>query len=227
MVIPDPKKIRSFRDWEAFDQWLRANHDRENELWLKIHKKGSGLPSISADEAVDVALCWGWIDGLRKGFDQMSFLQRLTPRKLKSAWSQINRDRVARLVAAGRMTPYGQRHVDAARADGRWDQAYAPIREASAATIPPDLRAAIEADSRARKTFRTLNRMNLFALAFRVSAMKTQRGRERKILALVQMLARGETIVPQSSKRKAPVRTASPHKDSSRKRSSKRARAST
>ena len=96
-------------------------------------------------EALDVALCWGWIDGLRKGFDERSFLQRFTPRQAKSIWSQINRDHVARLIKAGRMTPHGQRQVDAAKADGRWDAAYAPIRSASQATIPADLRAAIEA----------------------------------------------------------------------------------
>ena len=148
-------------------------------------------------QALDVALCWGWIDGIRKAFDERSFLQRYTPRRAQSIWSQINRDHVARLTAAGRMTPHGQRQVDAAKADGRWDAAYAPIRSASAATIPADLRAAIEANPRARKTFRTLGRMNLFALAFRTNNMKTPAGRARKIAALVAMLARGETIVPE------------------------------
>jgi uncharacterized protein YdeI (YjbR/CyaY-like superfamily) len=203
-VIPDPKKIRSFRDEQAFDKWLRANHDRETELWIKIHKKGSGLKSITPQEAIDVALCWGWIDGLRKGFDEQSFLQRYTPRKSKSVWSQINRDNVARLIAAGRMTSHGQRQVDAAKADGRWDAAYAPIRASSEATIPPDLRAAIDASPRARKLFSTLNRQNLFALAFRTNNMKTAQGRVRKIAALVAMLEAGQTIVPQSASRKAP-----------------------
>jgi uncharacterized protein YdeI (YjbR/CyaY-like superfamily) len=203
-VIPDPKKIRSFRDEQAFDKWLRANHDRETELWIKIHKKGSGLKSITPQEAIDVALCWGWIDGLRKGFDEQSFLQRYTPRKSKSVWSQINRDNVARLIAAGRMTSHGQRQVDAAKADGRWDAAYAPIRASSEATIPPDLRAAIDASPRARKLFSTLNRQNLFALAFRTNNMKTAQGRARKIAALVAMLEAGQTIVPQSTSRKAP-----------------------
>jgi uncharacterized protein YdeI (YjbR/CyaY-like superfamily) len=142
-------------------------------------------------------LCWGWIDGIRKPFDERSFLQRYTPRRARSIWSQINRDHVARLTAAGRMTPHGQRQVDAARADGRWDAAYAPIRSASAATIPGDLRAAIDASPRARKTFRTLGRRNLFALTFRTNHMKTPAGRARKIAALVAMLARGETIVPE------------------------------
>ena len=196
-VVPNPKKIKRFRTEAAFATWLAANHDRRTELWLKIHKKGSGLPTVTYAQALDVALCWGWIDGIRKSFDERSFLQRFTPRKTKSIWSQINRDHIARLTAAGRMTPHGQRHVDAAKADGRWDAAYAPMRHATHATIPDDLRAAIEANPKARKTFRTLGRQNLFALAFRTNNMKTAAGRAKKISTLVAMLARGETIVPE------------------------------
>jgi uncharacterized protein YdeI (YjbR/CyaY-like superfamily) len=150
---------------------------------------------VTTAQALDVALCWGWIDGLRKGFDERSFLQRYTPRRPRSPWSQINRDNVARLIAAGRMTPHGQRQIDAAKGDGRWDAAYAPIRAATAATLPADLRAAINRNPRAKKTFRTLNRFNLFALAFRTNAMKTPSGRARKIEALVAILARGEPII--------------------------------
>ncbi len=201
MVTVDPKQIRTFRNRKAFETWLRANHAREGELWLKIHKKGSGLPSVTADEAIDAALCWGWIDGLRKGFDEHSFLQRFTPRRPKSVWSQINRDRVARLIAAGRMTAHGQRQIDAAKEDGRWDAAYAPIRSSSESTIPDDLRRAIEANPPALKTFQSLNRMNLFALTFRTNNMKTPAGRARKIASLVTMLARGEVIVPQAKKK--------------------------
>jgi uncharacterized protein YdeI (YjbR/CyaY-like superfamily) len=196
-IRPNPRKIRSFRTEGAFEAWLAANHARETELWLKIHKKGSGLPSVTHAQALDVALCWGWIDGIRKAFDERSFLQRFSPRKPRSVWSQINRDHVARLTAAGRMTPSGQRQVDAAKADGRWDAAYAPIRSATQDTIPDDLRAAIEANPRAQRTFRTLGRLNLFALAFRTNNVKTPAGRARKIAALVEMLARGETIVPE------------------------------
>ena len=196
-IIPDPRKIKSFRTEAAFAAWMKANHARETELWLKIHKKGSGLPTVTNAQALDVALCWGWIDGVRKSFDEQSFLQRYTPRRARSIWSQINRDHVARLTTAGRMTPHGQRQVDAAKADGRWDAAYAPIRSANEATIPEDLRAAIEANPRARKTFRTLGRQNLFALAFRTNNMKTAAGRAKKISALVAMLARGETIAPE------------------------------
>lgn len=196
-IIPDPKKIKSFRTATAFEAWLSANHGRETELWLKIHKKDSGLATVTAAEALDVALCWGWIDGIRKGFDERSFLQRYTPRKSRSIWSQVNRDNIARLTADGRMTPHGQAQVDAAKADGRWDAAYAPIRSTTAATIPDDLRAAIDASPRARETFATLGKMNLFALAFRTNNMKTPAGRARKIAQLVAMLHRGETIVPE------------------------------
>ena len=196
-VVPDPKRIKTFRTAAAFAAWLTANHDKQPELWLKIHKKASGLPTVTAAEALDVALCWGWIDGIRKSFDERSFLQRYSPRGGKSIWSQINRDNVERLTAAGRMTPHGQRQVDAAKADGRWDAAYAPIRSTTDATVPADLRAAIDVNPRARKTFQTLGRMNLFALAFRTNNMKTPAGRARKIASLVDMLARGETIVPE------------------------------
>lgn len=205
-IIPDQNKIKSFRTEAAFEAWLAANHDRDNELWLRIYKKGSGVQSVTHAEAIDVALCWGWIDGVRKSFDESSFLQRFSPRKAKSIWSQINRDKVARLTAAGRMTPHGQKHVDAAKADGRWEAAYAPMRSATQATVPPDLRAAIGANPRALETFQTLGRQNLFALAFRTNNMKTPGGRARKIAELVTMLARGETIVPEARKRTASSR---------------------
>ena len=196
-IIPEPTRIKSFRTAAAFVAWLSANHAKQPELWLKIHKKDSGLPTVTYAEALDAALCWGWIDGTRKSFDERSFLQRYTPRGGKSVWSQINRGHVARLTAEGRMTPHGQRQVDAAKADGRWDAAYAPIREATESTVPADLRAAIGANPLARKTFQTLGKQNLFALAFRTNAMKTPAGRAKKIAALVDMLARGETISPE------------------------------
>lgn len=196
-IIPNPDKIKSFPTEAAFETWLAANHARETELWLKIHKKDSGVPTVTTAQALDVVLCWGWIDGIRKSFDEVSFLQRYTPRKARSVWSQINRDHVARLTAAGRMTPHGQRQVDAAKADGRWEAAYAPMRSATEDTLPADLRAAIEANPRARKTLQTLGRQNLFALAFRMNNVKTPAGRAKKIETLVAMLARGETIVPE------------------------------
>lgn len=200
-VIPDPTKIKSFETAAAFEKWMAAHHAKESEIWLKIYKKGSGLPTVDYAQALDVALCWGWIDGIKKSFDEQSFLQRFTPRKAKSIWSQVNRKHVARLTEAGRMTPHGQKHVDAAMADGRWEAAYAPIRESSRETIPDDLRSAIEANRKAMKTFLTLSKQNIFALAFRTNNMKTPAGRAKKIATLVAMLARGETIVPQKQPR--------------------------
>jgi uncharacterized protein YdeI (YjbR/CyaY-like superfamily) len=194
MAPVNPTRIRTFRDAAALEAWMAGNHARATELWLKVHKKGSGLPSVTTAEALDVMLCWGWIDGIRKGFDDKSFLQRYTPRRAKSIWSQVNRGHVARLIAAGRMRPAGQRQIDAAKADGRWDAAYAPMRSTSAETIPADLRAAIEANPRARETFRTLARQDLFALAFRTNSMKTAAGRAKKIASLVARLARGSAL---------------------------------
>src|SRR5690606_30175120 len=104
-IVPDPARIHAFADAAPLHTWPAANHDREPEVWIKIHKKGSGLPSITDAEALDVALCWGWIDGMCKGLDERSYLQRYTPRRPKGTWSQINREHVARLIAAGRMTP--------------------------------------------------------------------------------------------------------------------------
>lgn len=196
-VVPNPRRIKSFKDQAAFEKWMRANHDKEPEIWVQVYKKATGVATVTCAEALEVALCYGWIDAIRKGVDNETFLQRYTPRGKKSMWSQINRDHVARLTRAGRMTPHGQKHVDLAKADGRWDRAYAPIRESGAKSIPADLKKAISANPRALKTFKTLSKTNLFALTFRTNNMKTPEGRARKIAELVTMLARGRTIVSQ------------------------------
>jgi uncharacterized protein YdeI (YjbR/CyaY-like superfamily) len=201
-VVPDKKKIRSFASEAAFERWLKANYARETEIWLKIYKKDSGIATVTYAQALDVALCWGWIDGQKKSFDAEAFLQRFSPRKSRSLWSRINRDHVARLTAAGRMTPHGQREIDTAKANGRWNAAYAPIRSASKTSIPADLRRAIRAKPKAEKTFATLNRLNLFALAFRTNNMRTPEGRARKIAQLVATLESGKPIVPTPARRK-------------------------
>jgi uncharacterized protein YdeI (YjbR/CyaY-like superfamily) len=135
-IVPDRKKIKRFRTAGEFERWLSRNHVRETEAWVRIFKKDSGVATVTPAQALDVVLCWGWIDGIRKRFDDRSFLQRYTPRGPRSTWSQINREHVGRLIAAGRMTSHGLRQVDAAKADGRWDAAYAPIRSATEASIP-------------------------------------------------------------------------------------------
>ena len=119
-VVPPPQTIRPFASEAAFEAWLSKNHDKAAEVWIKIYKKASGKPSIDASQAIDVGLCWGWIDGIRKGLDEKSFLQRYTPRTKKSIWSQVNIANVERLTKAGKMRPPGVAQVEAAKTDGRW-----------------------------------------------------------------------------------------------------------
>ena len=193
----DPAHVHEFVDAGAFHAWLSRHHDKQGEVWIKIHKVGSGLPSITAKQAIDVVLCWGWIDAVRKGFDEQSFLQRYTPRGKTSIWSQINVDNVARLVAEGRMTPRGLREVEAAKADGRWDRAYG---SGKGMKIPEDLQAAIDANPKAKAMLGKLTEQNRFALAFRTHNLKTEAGRRKKIETFVAMLERGETIHPQKAR---------------------------
>lgn len=193
-VVVDPTKVHEFVDEQGFYDWLARHHDQEDEVWIKIHKVGSGLPSITPAQAIDAALCWGWIDAVRKGLDDKSYLQRYTPRRKTSVWSQVNVDNVARLIRQGRMTEHGLRQVEAAKADGRWDRAYASGKNLK---IPDDLQAAIDAEPKAKAMLSKLSEQNRFALAFRVHNMKTEAGRRKKIAAFVEMLKRGETIYPQ------------------------------
>jgi len=190
-------KVHTFKDAEHFHKWLGKRHDKESEIWIKIHKVDSGIRSITPKEAIDVVLCWGWIDGLRKAFDDKSYLQRYTPRTKKSIWSQINVDNVARLISEGRMTDHGLKEVDQARSDGRWARAYGGGKDMK---IPDDLQAAIDAEPKASAMLAKLSAQNRFALAFRTHNMKTEAGRKKKIEAFVAMLKRGETIHPQSKK---------------------------
>ena len=190
----DPARVHEFADAAAFAGWLSGHHAGEPEVWIKIHKVTSGLASITPREAIDVVLCWGWIDAIRKGFDERSYLQRYTPRGPKSIWSKINVDNVARLIAEGRMTEHGLRQVQAAKRDGRWDRAYGGSKTIA---MPAELLAAIEKRPKAKETFDRLTAQNRFALAFRLGNLKTDAGRARRIAAFVEMLERGETIHPQ------------------------------
>jgi uncharacterized protein YdeI (YjbR/CyaY-like superfamily) len=193
-VTVDPTRVHEFPDAQSFYAWLAAHHATEPEVWIRIHKRASGLPTITPIEAIDVALCWGWIDAISKGLDERSYLQRYTPRGRKSTWSKINVANVARLIAEGRMTEAGLAQVEAAKADGRWQRAYGGSRDMA---IPEDLKAAIDADPAARAAFATLSAQNRFALAFRLHNLKTEAGRRKRIAAFVEMLRRGETIYPQ------------------------------
>ncbi|MFN4209232.1 MAG: YdeI/OmpD-associated family protein [Devosia sp.] len=194
-VVVDPDKVREFADGQAFYDWLAAHHASDDEVWIRIFKKGSGRPTISAAEAIDVVLCWGWIDAIRKSWDDVSFVQRYTHRGRKSAWSDINKANVARLVEEGRMTEHGRKHVELAKADGRWDASYRTTMDP-----PADLLAAIEASPGAMEFYRTLSAQNRFALIFRVINLKTPSARARKIAGFVAMLEKGETLHPQKVK---------------------------
>ncbi len=196
-VTVDPKNVHELADEQSFYEWLARHHAKEDEVWIKIHKVGSRLRSVTPKQAIDVALCWGWIDGLRKRLDATSFLQRYTRRRSQSVWSKINVGNVARLIQEGRMTEHGLEAAEAAKADGRWDRAYA---SGKAMKTPDDLQAAIDAEPKAKKMLATLSEQNRFALAFRVHNMKTVAGRQKKIETFVDMLKRGKTIYPQSKK---------------------------
>jgi uncharacterized protein YdeI (YjbR/CyaY-like superfamily) len=191
-MVVDPARVKSFETAEAFDAWLAEHHDREPEVWIRMFKAKSGMASISWAEAVPVALAWGWIDAVRKSLDEVSFLQRLTPRGPKSSWSEINVGHAERLIAEGRMQAPGLKQVEAARADGRWEKTY----RVKGAEVPADLQAAIDAEPDAKAVFEILTGQNRFALIHRTNALKTEAGRRKKIADLVAMLKRGETPYP-------------------------------
>jgi uncharacterized protein YdeI (YjbR/CyaY-like superfamily) len=177
-------------EWEA---WLGENHETADGLWLKIAKKDSGISSVSYAEAVEVALCFGWIDGQARKFDEDFWLQRFTPRRPRSKWSRINREKAEKLIEKGMMKPAGLREVERAKADGRWDTAYEPP---SKITVPEDLRLELEKDAAARKFFRTLDSRNRYAILHRIHDAKKPETRARRIEEYVAMLAGGKKIYP-------------------------------
>jgi len=196
--IVNPDHVFAFGDAASLEKWYRKNHASADELWIKLAKKGSGVASVTNVEALDIALCWGWIDAIRKSLDDSFFLQRYTPRKKASIWSKVNIGHVDRLREAGRMQPAGEEQVRLAQGDGRWARAYGDFKDDE---FPADLMAAIEAEPKAKKLFATLTAQNRFAIAFRTHNMKTAAGRSRKIDDLVAMLARGETPHPNGKKK--------------------------
>ena len=181
-MAPDVLDLPDLAAWEA---WLEVNHDTASEVWLRIAKKGSGQGSISIADALDGALCFGWIDGQRKGLDEVSFLQRYCPRRPRSTWSQVNVDKVARLAAEGRMRPPGQAQVVAAQEDGRWDAAY---ERQSLATLPDDLAAAIDAAPGATTAYDALSRTDRYLLMLPVLKATNPDRRAREIRRAVAAL---------------------------------------
>jgi uncharacterized protein YdeI (YjbR/CyaY-like superfamily) len=183
--------ILTFADARAFEAWLEAQGPIAPGLWLKFAKKGAPAQTLSKLEAIDAALCHGWIDGQLDKYDDHHWLIRFTPRKPRSRWSQLNRTRATELLAEGRMRPAGVAQIEMAKSDGRWDLAYAP---ASVAEAPPDLAAALDANPKSAAFFATLKGANRYAILYRIGAAKTPEARARKIARFVAMLERGETI---------------------------------
>jgi uncharacterized protein YdeI (YjbR/CyaY-like superfamily) len=180
----------SSADWE---RWLEAQPPPSRGVWLKLAKASSGIPSVSKQEAIDAALCHGWIDGQLDKFDAHHFLIRFTPRRPKGKWSEVNRQRALVLIEAGRMRAGGMREIERAKQDGRWDAAYAPQ---SRATVPPDFQAALDSDPAAKESFAALDSANRYAMLFRIEDAKRPGTRAQRIEKFVGMLRRGETIHP-------------------------------
>ncbi len=199
---PDPAAGRSrprraelpvleFASERAWEQWLHANHAGCKGVWLTFAKRGSGVVTVTRAEALDVAICFGWIDGQARGLDATRYLQRFTPRGARSKWSQINREKAERLIAAGRMRAAGHAEVAAARSDGRWDAAYEPP---SRATVPDDFQQALEAEPAARELFQSLTGMRRYAFLYRLHHVKSQDARRRRIAGYIELLREGRTL---------------------------------
>jgi uncharacterized protein YdeI (YjbR/CyaY-like superfamily) len=185
--------ILLFADRTAFRKWLSEHHALEPGIWLRIAKAGSTRQSVTYAEALDVALCFGWIDGQKKSHDADSFLQKFTPRQKKSSWSKRNREHVARLIASGEMHAAGLVAVEAAKADGRWDRAY---DSPGTVTVPNDLQAALDAHPEAKAFFETLKGQNRYAILYRIQTAIKPETRARRIAEFVAMLERRETLHP-------------------------------
>jgi uncharacterized protein YdeI (YjbR/CyaY-like superfamily) len=178
-------------DQQGWRAWLEANHASPTGVWLKFAKKGSPTPTVTYDEAIEEALCFGWIDGQSRGYDDHFYLQRFTPRRPRSKWSQINREKAARLLAEGRVRPPGLAQIEAAKADGRWDAAY-PAQ--SAATVPDDLQEALDQNPRAKEFFQTLTGSARYAFLYRLHNVTKPESRAKRIAGYIELLNEGKTL---------------------------------
>lgn len=185
------EEIRMFAESVDWERWLEENHSGSAGLWIRIGKKGSRVRSVTYSEALEVALCYGWIDGQKRPDSKEAWLQRFLPRSANSIWSKINREKAKALIAGDRMKPAGFAAIDAARKDGRWKAAYDSARNAK---VPEDFAVALKANRRAREFFGSLDGANRYAVLFRIQTVKKAETRERKIREFVQMLGRGERI---------------------------------
>ncbi len=182
---------QTFETAEHLHAWLQANHASETELWVRIYKKATGQPSVTWDDCVVACICWGWIDGQRMSLDETSFLQRLTPRRARSNWSQKNVQHAERLIAQGHMHAAGLAHVEAARSDGRWATAYAG---SATMEIPEDFLAALQQDPAALAFYATLKRQQLFAIYYRLTSAKRPETRQKRMTEMLAKLGRGESL---------------------------------
>ena len=185
--------VRTFRDADAWAKWLDTNHARKPGIWMRIAKKASGRKTVSYPDAVELALCYGWIDSQGKSGGPDFALQRFTPRSKRSMWSKINRERALDLIKQGRMQPAGLAEVERAKTDGRWDRAY---DSPSTSTVPDDLKKALDRNTKAKKAFAALNSANRYAILVRIQTAKKEETRARRIKQFVEMLARGEKLYP-------------------------------
>jgi uncharacterized protein YdeI (YjbR/CyaY-like superfamily) len=192
--------VLSFATQKAWRSWLESNHAGSNGVWLQISKNGAPTRSVTTPEALEVALCYGWIDGQRKSLDAVSFLQKYTPRRAKSIWSLINRNKVLALIEQGLMRPAGHAAIEEAKQDGRWDAAYAGPRSIE---VPDDLQAALDRSAKAAAFFKTLNSQNRYAILFRLHTAKKAETRAKRLDQFVRMLARHETLYPMPAPKRA------------------------
>ena len=183
--------IVPFESKKKFLEWLAKNHDKSAGVWLKLAKKATGIPSVTYAEALDVALCYGWIDGQKGSFDEQYFLQKFTPRRPKSIWSKINVEKAEQFIASGDMKPAGLKAIDAAKQDGRWAAAYESQKNIS---VPEDFQSALEKNKKARAFFESLTSARRYSFLFRVTTAKKAETREKRIRQFVEMLERGETF---------------------------------
>ncbi|MGZ9222794.1 MAG: YdeI/OmpD-associated family protein [Anaerolineales bacterium] len=183
--------ILPFASKKKWADWLAKQHDKSSGVWLKLAKKGSEIRSVTYDEALEAALCYGWIDGQKKAFDDKYWLQKFAPRGPKSIWSKINTGKVEKLIRSGEMKPAGLKAIDAAKQDGRWDAAYESQKNIS---VPDDFQAALDKNLKAKAFFTTLNSVNRYAILFRIHNAKRAETRVRRIQQFVEMLERGEKL---------------------------------
>ena len=184
MLKPDTSKIMVFKSPKDLSKWLQDNHTSESELWVKIFKKGSGVPSVNWNEVVIESLCWGWIDGIKKSLDDQAYLQRITPRKTRSNWSKRNTEHIEHLIIEGRMEEPGLVHVRAAKADGRWENAYS----VSEMNVPADFLAALDNKPKAKQFYETLTKSNRYAIAHGLESAKKPETRQRRFKKFMDML---------------------------------------